>query len=356
MALHMRDRFEGLQYQLEQLHNKKYFYVGEYVFAGSHREQGRIHTDMFHLWDVPHGDELDRIVMLFADLPVRKAAMLIMEGSRVICTESESSQFLIDAFRTMGQSVPAEAVGDIDYDGITQPVRLIYPKPLFLTFLYRWNLLAEGHNARALIDTDPEQLTAERRKVYEEKKRIQRELQDYYDPDSNEWLRDFRERSFDHNFDTMQICEWASLLDGLHVLREALAAEKESGDDNAPDNAERCRRIDDMILTVKHQLRQMEPSARMEVPFTAPEKSAALWRVTEAFPEGMSFGEMVTIRAHLEQALHELKQFKPKQDTPRHYALWDWRFGVLCKQICQMEALLEDGMAENMLDWEEYLA
>lgn len=356
MALRMRDSFEGLQYQLEQLHNEKYYYVGEYVFAGSHREQNRVRADIFHLWDVPHGDELDRIVMLFADLPVRKSALLIIEGSRVIRTESESSQFLTDAFRTMGQSVPAEAVRDIDYDGITHPVRLIYPKPLFLTFLYRWNLLADGHNLQTLVYTAPEQRMEERGEYRGIMQHIQGELQDYFEPDSDAWLRDFLDRSYGHDLGTRQLCELANYLDGLQVIREALTEEKEGTDNNAPESAERLQRIDDMILTVKHQLRQMEPSARMEVPFPAPEKSAALWRLWEAFPEGMSFGEMVAIRAYLEQALHELKQSEPSHDMPRRHALWEWRLGVLCQQISQMEALLVDEMAENALDWEEYLA
>ncbi len=355
MALLMRDSFEELQDQLEQLHNEEYYYMGEYVFAGSNREQSRVRADMFHLWDVPHGDELDRIVMLFADHPVRKVAMLIIEGHQVIRTESEGSQFLIEAFRAMGRSVPAEAVGDVDNDGITKPIRLIYPKPLFLTFLYRWNLLAHGHNAHALINADPEELAVKRRKDHEEM-RIESELQDYFELDSDVWLRDFLDRSYDHELGIRQICTCANYLDGLQVIREALTEEKEGTDNNAPESAERLQRIDDMILTVKHQLRQMEPSARMEVPFPAPEKSAALWRLWEAFPEGMSFGEMVAIRAYLEQALHELKQSEPSHDMPRRHALWEWRLGVLCQQISQMEALLVDEMAENALDWEEYLA
>lgn len=359
MALRMRDRLGEFQDQLERLHNENYYYVGEYVFAGSHREQNKICKDDFPLWDVPHGDELDRIVMLFADLSVKNAVILIIEGSRVIRTGSESSRFLIDTFHTMGHSVPAKAVGDMDPDGITQPVRLIYPKPLFLTFLYRWNLLVEGHNAHALIDTDTEELTVRKWEDQQVIERIQTELQNYYD--FGLWdAMDFKDHNPDHGPSTKRICELANYLDGLNVFRDAFISGKEDENDDAPGRFgwhRRCQQIDNMIRAVKHQLRKLEPSARMEVPFADPAKSAALWRLEEAFPKNMSFGEMVSIRAYLEQDLFVLKRSEPCQDIlPKRHALWERRLGLLSKQICQMEALLGDEMGEHALDWEDYLA
>lgn len=92
MPLNVRSSYEELQNQLEELRDQEYYYVGEQVFSGSHGEWDKVNVDAFHLWDIHHGDELNRIVMLFADRSASKAVTLVIEGRRVYRSESASGR------------------------------------------------------------------------------------------------------------------------------------------------------------------------------------------------------------------------------------------------------------------------
>ena len=338
MPLCIRNGYRELQDQLEELRQQGYFYIGEYVFAGSHNEQNRINMDAFHLWDVSHSDDLDRIVMLFADLTASKAASLTIERSWVRRSQSEDGRFLINAVKTMAQAYPAERVEDLDWDGITDPIRLIYPKPLFLTLLYHCNMLLEGHSIWIL----PQE---EKQKGSEELGCIRQEVREQLDlelPDERAIFRDFLR---EEDPVTVNICELSRYLDGLRMIRQ------EVGEENEAD----CQRIEEMISSVKNKLLGLERSARMELPFASPEKTIALWHAEEVFPNDMSFGEMVSVRVRLENMLDELRRKKPDKEDVRQRQMWEYREGTVCQQIYQMETMLAGKMEEYALEWEDYL-
>lgn len=338
MPLRIRNGYRELQDQLEELRQQGYFYVGEYVFAGSHIEENRVNMDAFHLWDISHSDELDRIVMLFADLNASKAASLTIERSWVRRSQSEDGSFLINAVKTMAEACTAERVEDLDWDGITGPIRLIYPKPLFLTLLYHCNMLLEGHSIWTLLHEETQ-------KGKEELSCIRQEVREQLDlefPDERAIFRDFLR---EEDPVTVNICKLSRYLDGLRVIRQEVDAE----------NAVASQRIEEMICGVKNKLLGLERSARMELPFASPEKTIALWHAEEVFPNDMSFGEMVSVRIRLEHMLDELRCKKPDEEATRQRQMREYREGIVCQQICQMETMLAEKMEEYALEWEDYL-
>ena len=357
MPLSVRTSYEELQHQLEELRNQGYYYVGEYIFAGSHGAWNKVNADAFHLWDIHHGDELDRIVMLFADQSASKAVTLVIEGRRVCRNESANGRFLMDAFKAMGASVNAESAKDLEYTEITAPTRLIYPKPLFLTLLYRCNLLLEGHNLFSLCGDGAAQRNTDERKDKLLIENIRQELRNYFETEQWEERIDFRDSAYDHDSLTKEICELSKYLDGLQVIRQNLT-EEDRADDDVPGIVvwkKHCQRVDDMICVVKSKLRLLERPSRMELPFANPEHTIALWRVKEDFPGDMGFGEMVHIRTQLEHMLDALRRHEPAEEIPKRRALWEYRVGIVYKQICQMEKLLEVKLQDHELEWEDYL-
>lgn len=356
MPLSVRSSYEELQRQLEEIRDQGYYYIGEYVFAGLRDEWNKVDVDGFHLWDVHHGDELNRIVMLFADRSASKAVTLVIEGRRVCRNESANGRFLMDAFKAMGASVKAENAKDLEYTEITAPTRLIYPKPLFLTLLYRCNLLLEGHNLFSLCGDGAVQRSADERKDKLLIENIRQELRDYFELDQWEERTDFRDPAHNHDDLTKEICELSKYLDGLQVIRQKLT-EEGTADDDLPGIVvwkKHCQRIEDMICVVNNKLRLLERSATMEIPFANPEKTIALWHMDEAFPDNMSFGEMVCIRTRLEHTLDDLQRRKPAEEMPKRRALWEYREGIVYKQIPQVEKLLEVKIQDFELEWEDY--
>ena len=357
MSLCVRSGYEELQHQFEELRNRGYYYVGEHIFAGSHRECNKVDAEAFHLWDVHHGDELDRIVMLFADLPAGKAATLVIEGRRICRNESENGRFLVDAFMAMGAAVHAERAEDLECTQITTPIRLIYQKPLFLMLLYRCNLLLEGHSLFSLWGDGAAQRNGDKRKDNLLIENIRQELRSYFETGGWEERIDFRDSEYDHDRLTKQICELSKYLDGLQVIRQDLTETDTAGDDmpGFVTWKKRCQWVDDMTSVLTSKLLQLARSSRMEIPFANPEHTIALWRVEEDFPDDMSFGEMVHIRTKLERMLDDLYRRKPTEETPKRSALWKYRQGIVCQQIVQLEKLLQEKLQDFELDWEDYL-
>lgn len=357
MPLSVRSSYEELRHQLEELRKQGYYYIGEYVFAGSHGAWNKVDVDAFHLWNVSHGDELDRIVMLFADLPANRTVTLVIEGRRVCRSEAANGSFLLDAVKTLGDSCGSVRVEDLYCTEITSPTRLIYTKPLFLTLLYRCNLLLEGHNLWTLCKDGTECHNAGKRKDKLLLENIRQDLREYFELEQWEERVDFRDPVHEHDDLTRQICELGKCLDGLQVIRQNLT-EENTADDDMPGVVvwkKRCQRIDDMICVVKSRLRLLERSSRMEIPFPAPEKTLALWRMNEAFPDGMGFGEMVHIRTQLEHTLYDLQKREPAGDMPKRRALWGYRVEMVYQQTYQMDKLLEEKLQDHELDWEDYL-
>ena len=79
MALNLMPAIEMLQKKLEELKAQGLYYAGEFVFASDDPSWNKIDPLSFHLYDVRHADALDRIVMLFTDQAVSKAAILNLE-------------------------------------------------------------------------------------------------------------------------------------------------------------------------------------------------------------------------------------------------------------------------------------
>ena len=210
---------------------------------------------------------------------MRKAATMVIEGSRICCDENTNVRFQIDAFRAMRDAADAAKEGGCAYGkGIT---RVIYPKPLFLPLLYRCNLILDGHNFFSLCGDGAERRFAEVKKDRLMLESIRQELRDYFALDSCEERANFRDYSPDHDDLTRQICEMSRCLDGLLLIHEDLT-EKDTAVDHMPGSviqAKRCQRIEDMICVTQNRLRQLVKSAGKETPIAKPVHAIALWQL-----------------------------------------------------------------------------
>lgn len=356
MALNIRSSFEDLQYRLLELHEQGYYYVGESVFVGTSPAGKKVDVKAFHLWEFLLNNDLERIVMLFLDLSMRKAATMVIEGSHVCCDENTNVRFQIDAFKAMRDAADAAKEGGYACGkGIT---RVVYPKPLFLPMLYRCNLILEGHNLSALCGGGAERRYAEVKKDRLMLENIRQELRDYFELDSWEERANFRDHSPDHDDLTRQICEMSRCLDGLLVIHEDLA-EKETADDHMPGSviqAKQRQRIEDMICVTQNRLRQLVKSAEKETPIANPVHTIALWNLEGRVPENLRFGEMVHIRTQLACMWDDLLRHKPTEESSKKYSLWCQFAGNVERQIWQMDDLLSAKLEEDPVKWEDYLA
>lgn len=346
MPLSVRTPYEELQHQLEELHEQDLFYVGEYIFAGFHPDRNNVDANAFHLWDIRHGDSLDRIIMLFADASARKAATLVIENRHISVTSAEIGRFHADSFLALGASVPMLRAEDVDHKDITFPIRLIYRKPLFLTLLYHCNLLLDGHNLFSLFGDGAEHNSAQMRKTKLMMDSIHKELQDYYQLDAWDANAEFREHNPILDSLTRQLCEMSKCLTGLQVIRQ---------DRDYMAQERNRQRIDDLIRMAKDHLRILGRYAGMEFPCVSPERTIALWHVDETFPEGLRFGEMIALRVKLEHTLETIKIQSRKELPPKQRELLNHRDGILYQQIVQLEKLLAAEQEEYELEWEDYL-
>lgn len=357
MALSVQSPFGTLMFKLEQLQEQGYYYAGEVVLTGAHQDKKPVDVQAFHLWHLAYQEKLERIVMLFLDLSLKKAATVVIEGKRVFCEENTNVSFQIEMFKMLTSSVRAYPAEKLACESITDTVRVIYPRPLYWQLLYRCNLLLVGHNFSALCGDGAALRDAEVRKDKLLLENIRRELRDYFELDQWEEQADFgvSRRAYDDL--TRQICELSNCLEGLQVIREGLT-EDDKPDSDMPGMVsvkKRCRRIDDMICVTQSSLQQLIRSAGSKIPFADPMHTIALWRIKGSFPENMSIGEMVSIRTQLECIWDTLHQGEPSKDIPKRHALWEHRMGNIFQQICQLDDLLSTKLEEDALKWEDYL-
>lgn len=351
MALNLRSSYEELLHQLQELRREGYIYVGEHIFASAGGNRDKVNDHAFHLTEVRHGDLLDRIVMLFSDMSGSKVAMLVIEKDRVYRSEGESSRFLVDTFRTMGEAVPVEHAEDLGCFDIGEPVRLIYRRPLFLTLLYHCNLIVEGHNFFSMFGGGVEQRNKQMRIHRWLMNSIRKELVEYFALESWDEQTLFQDYKHDHSSLEGKISQLSRYLDGLQVIRDELKAH------GSPDDTEweeRCRHIDQLIASAKGQLTALGQLVRVEVPYMLPERTIALWCVEEAFPKHMGFAEMIAIRTQLEHEIDRLSRHEPLDLQSRRDRLWQHRRDKVDQQLLQLDKVLEGKLNERDTEWEDY--
>lgn len=358
MPLSVRSSYEELQHQLEELREQGYFYTGEYVFAGDNNTWNKIDTDAFHLGDIPYAGALDRVVMLFSTLSGNRAVMLEIEGRRVYRVESGNGRFLMDSFVALGEHFvdqQAEPEDGLTFD-LSYPVRLIYRKPLFLMLLFQCNLIWRGHNLRKQVYLDPERRAVEIRKERDTVEVILGELRSYFALDSCEERADFRDTHHDHDEPTKQIWELAGYLTGLKLIRSELPGKRPVEDTDGELDAwkQYCRRIEALILVLQDKLRILEVAAGMEIPYTSPEKSIALWHKDEHFAYERSFSEQSGIRSAVVREIDRMVHRRPEGEGAR-LRLWEYRMEMLYQQLREIEDLFGRSIYQEIQNWKDYL-
>lgn len=351
MALNLIPVIEVLRQKLEAIKSQELYYAGELVFASADQLWNKIDPLSFHLYDVRHADKLDRIVMLFTDQAVTKAAMLVVEKNHISYTGAQDSTFLIDAFRSMQCSTGAILNDSDRYSEVVCPVRLICDKPLFLTLLYRHNLLRQDVNLQTIAS---HAVSAGQKKDLAFYKEVREILIGFFDKDI--WRQEFPRMVVP--LDPAEYpCILAKYLDGLQVMQQLLwdrlREETESTDVAALQR--RCREIEDLIRLIKEQMSQLTSTSRMEVPYPAPETTIALWRCEECFPGDMNFGELICIRAELDRLLEHLHGNAPDEESTRRVKLWEYQIDTLRRQLREVESLLEKKTEDMHFDWKAYL-
>jgi len=351
MALNLMPAIEVLQQKLEEIKAQELYYAGELVFASAEQLRNKIDPRRFHLYDVRHADKLDRIVMLFTDQAVTKAAMLVIEKDRISCTGAQNSTFLIDAFRSMQCSMGATLNGSDSYSEVVCPVRLICDKPLFLTLLYRNNLLRQDVNLQAIAS---HAVSAGQKKDLAFYKEVREILIGFFDKDI--WRQEFPRMNVP--FDPTELTDaLAKYLDGLQVMQQLLwdSRREETESSGVAALQRRCREIEDLIRLLKEQMSRLTSTSRMEVPYPAPETTIALWRCEECFPVDMNFGELICIRAELERMLERLHGNAPDEESTRRVKLWEYQMDTLRRQLREVDSLLEKKTDDMHFDWKAYL-
>lgn len=351
MALNLMPAIEVLQKNLETIKSQELYYAGELVFASDDQLWNKIDPLRFHLYDVRHADKLDRIVMLFTDQAVTKAAMLVIEKNHISYTGTQNGTFLIDAFRSMQCSTGAVLNDSDSYSEVVCPVRLICDKPLFLTLLYRNNLLRQDVNLQTIASPA---VSAGQKKDMAFYKEVWEILIGFFDEDI--WRQEFP-RMVAPLDPAEQSCILAKYLDGLQVMQRLLwdSRREETESSGVAALQRRCREIEDMIRLLKEQMSQLTPASRLEVPYPAPETTIALWRCEECFPVDMNFGELICIRAELERMLEHLHGNAPDEESTRRVKLWEYRVDTLRRQLREVDSLLEKKTDDIHFDWKTYL-
>jgi len=351
MALNLMPTIEVLQQKLEEIKARELYYAGEIVFASDDQLWNKIDPLSYHLYDVRHADKLDRIVMLFTDQAVTKAAMLVIEKNHISCTGVQDSTFLIDAFRSMQCGTGAVLHDSSAYSEVGSPVRLICDKPLFLTLLYRHNLLRRDVNLQTIASYA---VSAGQKKDLAFYKEVREILIGFFNKDI--WMQEFPRMNVP--FDPTELTDaLAKYLDGLQVMQQLLwdSRLEETESSNVAALQRRCREIEDLIRLLKEQMFQLTSAPRLEVPYPAPGTTIALWRCEECFPVDMSFGELICIRAELERMLERLHGNAPDEESTRRVKLWEYRMDILWRQLREVDSLLEKKTDDMHFDWKAYL-
>lgn len=351
MALNLMPAIEVLRQKLEELKAQGLYYAGELVFASDDQLWNKIDPLSFHLYDVRHAEKLDRIVMLFTDQAVTKAAMLVIEKEHISCTGAQDGTFLIDAFRSMQHSDGSVLHDSSDYSAVGSSVRLICDKPLFLTLLYRHNLLRQDVNLQAI---ESHAVSAGQNKDLAFYKEVREILIGFFSKDI--WRQEFPRLTVP--FDPAELAEaLAKYLDGLQVMQQLLwdSRWEKTESPNVAALQRRCREIEDLIRILKDQMSQLAFTSRLEVPHPTPEMTIALWRCDECFPVDMGFGELICIRAELEWMLEYLNSNAPGEESTRRDKLREYRLDILWRQLREVDSLLENKTGDMHFDWKAYL-
>ena len=350
MALNRIPDIVALERKLEELKKQELYYAGEIVIASNGQQWNKIDPQHMNLCRSDQAEKLDRIVMLFVNQAVTQAAMLVIEKNRIICTEAQNSTFLIDAFRSMQRSMDSVDACSSRDEALSHPVRLIYDKPLFLTLLYRHNLLHKDINLKTIADS---LIPARQQKDLAFYNEVRELLVSFFTEDI--WRRDFPPLSVP--CDSAELTEaLAKYLDGLHAMQMLMYSGMYSTSYDPGIEAWKCRGqdIENMIRLLKERMKLLELSSRLEVPFPAAATTIALWRLGEHFPEDISYGELICIRAELDRLDAEYRTYWPKEENFRRDQLCNYQHDILIKQIEELDSLLEEKTKEAQFDWKAY--
>lgn len=351
MALNLMSAFEQLRQKLGEMKAQGLYYAGELVFASPAHPWEKIDLNTFYLQTVPHGDKLDRIVMLFTNQSVTKTAMIVIEKSHVSCAGVQKGRFPVDAFENMQRCSAGVKVGSEDFDEIPRSVRLIYDKPLFLTLLYQNNLLRKDIHLHSIVYGDP---SANLKKDLAFYKEVRQRLSGFFGEDI------FR-LDFPPMIEPLESTELVYVLtqylDGLRCMQQLLLDTGcEAAESSSPAfRKRRCAEIEDLILLLRAELSKLEDVFMLAVPYPAPETAIALWHCNECFPRDMHFGEMIGIRIELEQMLGKQRSdCSDHEDFPRD-KLRKYQMEILLKQLREVDSMLEKKTGDMRFDWNKYL-
>lgn len=351
MPLNLIHDITTVKQKLKEVKEDGLFYAGELVFASPVQTCNKIDPHGFNLQDLPYADKLDRIIMLFTSQGLTLAAMVVITKGRVSYTGVQDAPLQLEAYRGIQSNTDSMMVESGSEGEISRPVRLIYSKPLFLTLLYRHNMLREGLNQRTICNRE---VVAEQKKDLAFYEKAHNMLTRFYNDGS--WMREFPALSVPFHSETLA-CALARYLDGLYVMQQLLCdPENEEGVD-----LERAlwksqyQDIEDMICLLRKRLSQLPSSLMRAVPFPAPEATIALWRCDETFDPEMRFGELICIRTELEQMRCTSCRTLPEENNERQDKLREYRENILRRQLQQVDSMLEDKMGQGQLDWEAYL-
>lgn len=351
MALNLMSGSELLRQKLGEMEAQGLYYAGELVFASTEHPWKKIDPAVFYLQDVPHGDKLDRIVMLFVNQAVSETAMIVIEKSNVSCTGVQTGRFLIDAFVNMQRCSAGMKVGSDDFDESTHSIRLIYDKPLFLTLLYQHNLLRKDIHLQSIAYGDP---SADQRKDLAFYKQTQEMLTGFFGEDI--FRQDFPRMTVPLDSSRL-VYVLAQYLDGLRCMQQVYwnAGCEPTNSNNAAAWKRSCGEIEDLIVLLKAELSKLEDVFMLDVPYPAPETTIALWRCCEHFPSGMHFGELIGIRVELEQMLGKQRSSCSDHEDFQRDKLQEYRMDILLRQLQEVDSMLEEKTQDLQFDWSRYL-
>lgn len=348
MALKLRDGFDDLHEHLQKLQEKQYSYLGECVIAGG--DVGFIDADYFCIHQLPCSHQLSRIAMLFADDGMRSFVILEIHGDRTSRIESTGgSAMLLDMFLGQWNEYAAVPVDQLDGQTVTQPIRLIYSKPVFSSLLLHHHLLQHGYDIHKLrIPMQEQQMHDEMmREAILNLASTKDMLRTYFEKDTDRYDSSFLDYFLDHSVYERSLIAQIEELKNCLVSLELMRQETLDPNDDAG--------LEPMISHVKVSLQRSVERHIVEAPYRYPEDCIALWQVERKYPDNISYGDMVRIAVILVRELHTHSYHMPDKKHSGCYRLWQYYRSTLEQQLKQIESRMDLHLSQHNMDWSGYL-
>lgn len=356
MPLRVNTPYGELKDCAKKFQERNLYFLGQYVFAGSNGSDGWVDADEFCLRHLPHCDEINRIVMLFADKFGMEAAMLEINGQGVRCTESGSAQFLLRAFAALARDFPTQRVEDLGNQKLTSLVRLLYPQPIFLPLLQQDGLILAGYDLLSKVYASRGAQCANVKSSVNAYGSFAKMIREYFEIDSaEEWFAYMDpDRTGKETDNRLRDC--AKYLEGLLLIRQDMDEMEKLGTKYLA-SRQRCReQVEALIPQVKEQMQRLAQKLWLETPRAKPETVLALWHIDRVFPDDLSYGEMEGIYAALGREMSRYHKRRPADEDLDVFRLWQRYWNSLETQLAQIRDMLHERMERNGMDWGAYLA